>query len=285
MQVITRAQWGGPSSFYRADGGGLGAFPRPMSQVDTLMVHWEGVGSYLGNDPASAMRAVQRAHMSVEGGSWGGIGYNFTVFADGSIYEGRGWDLTAVACPNYNGRAIHVQAHLGTTDPGPTPAMLAAIRALAEEADRRAGRSLTRCGHRDRYPTECPGNALHSWVHSGMPTTTTLTDEDDDMAARTDDEIRTLMQEAILRIHWGDLHYGDLLLGLHQNTAALVAREEAQTAAITALAQSKGVGDVQPVLDAIKTAGEQAAGRYAEVLAKSLNGASITLNTDGKVAA
>lgn len=267
---ISRAQWGGPGDFIRADGGGAGAYVIARSARSEFFVHHDG-GAPCGDvDPAEAMLAMQRAHLAVEGGSWGGIGYNFVVFQDGSTWEGRGWDLSAVACPDHNESGFHVQVHIGG-DEQPTAAALAAVRALYDEAcsPAVAGHPLAMRGHRDGFPTECPGSALYAWVQAGMPHPIE-SQEDDDMATLTPDNLAQIA-EAVWAADWpvqGGRENAGLRLGQARNASReTLAQVAALTAAVRVLADARGI-DPARVEQAVR-----------EAVAHALDGATVTLDT------
>ena len=173
VPVVARNQWGGPVSFVRADGAGPGARTIPPSRRRGVCIHWDGANAVLNYPYDKVMAKLQAQHATVEGGSWGGIGYNYVVTGDGRVWEGRGKTLSAVAHPLHNDDWFHVQIHVGKKDPGPTPAQLAATRALALDLDQYVGRKLGRYVHSDGWATECPGAQITRWVRAGMPTPTT----------------------------------------------------------------------------------------------------------------
>ncbi|AQZ67648.1 Phage tail fiber protein [[Actinomadura] parvosata subsp. kistnae] len=119
------------------------------------------------------VRSIQDFHMGPSRG-WSDVGYNFLVRDDGTIYQGRGWLVVGAHCPDHNRTGIGV-AYIGRNNP--TDAAKKSIRWLYDEACRRAGRKLKKLGHGDRYPTECPGPALHAWVKAGMPVDHAETDD------------------------------------------------------------------------------------------------------------
>jgi peptidoglycan hydrolase-like protein with peptidoglycan-binding domain len=126
------------------------------------MIHYEG-GTPTHDTGAAAMLAIDRIHRD---NGWSGIGYNFVIFQDGSVWEGRGWDLVGAHCPDHNRIGLGVQIHVGG-DQVPSPQALAAGRALWVEAQQRCG-TLRVLGHRDGYATECPGGLLEDWLHNGL---------------------------------------------------------------------------------------------------------------------
>jgi len=164
MRLITRAEWKArPAKDERTT--------TPASSRSAFMVHYS-TGEELGREDCAAwVREVQRHHMDVNG--WDDIGYNFLVCRHGDVFVGRGWDAVGAHCAGYNTPAWGV-CFLGDDDPGqdvPTVARQA-IRELRQAAVELAGHDLDSLGHRDKYPTACPGDELWGWVHAGLPVTT-----------------------------------------------------------------------------------------------------------------
>ena len=105
----------------------------------------------------------------MDGNGWSDVGYNFLVDTAGTAYEGRGWlGVGAHAAP-------HNTSHIGVCfigrDGDATPAAKTAIRALYDEACKRAGRTLSKTYHGglSGNSTSCPGADLRAWVKNGMP--------------------------------------------------------------------------------------------------------------------
>lgn len=164
MSFISRSEWGAEKP--QPEGGSV---VHPNNRSHFVVHHSDG--DNLGHpDPKQWVKNIYNYHKYTQG--WGDIGYNFLVDWDGNVFEGRGWERSG-ACQyglNTNGWCVCV---LGNSDlPGNvTQATLKAVRALAEEADYRAGKSLVRWGHKDVADngTACPGVVLYDWVHAGMP--------------------------------------------------------------------------------------------------------------------
>jgi len=103
------------------------------------------------------MRTIQAYHMSQ---GWADIGYHFVVMPSGRVYEGRGHGVVGAHCPGHN-------TEPGVCVPGtydthlPTPQALASLLELA----RHLGKT-TLYGHREGYPTSCPGDAFQAWVRA-----------------------------------------------------------------------------------------------------------------------
>ena len=308
VAVIARKQWGGPTNFNRADGAGPGARTIPASRRRGVCIHWDGANAVLNYPYNKVMAKLQAQHATVEGGSWGGIGYNYVVTGDGRVWEGRGKTLSAVAHPLHNDDWYHVQIHVGKKDPGPTPAQLASTRALALDLDQYVGRKLGRYVHSDGWATECPGPQITRWVRAGMPTPTTgrppMT-----VTPLTYDQTKNAAGEGVAAIGYGTApnrwtfgaalpeiynaaRYGsgpvnEKLVALAAAVAQVQATLDGQTVAIQALAaalDALGAGgggecepiDVEAILSEIAGAGVAA----AQSVRDALTGATGTFTLD-----
>lgn len=207
-----------------------------------FFAHWNGPATGLIGKPHSAcltaVLADQAFHMN--GNGWSDIGYNALVCPHARAIEGRGIDAIGAHCPNHNTTGYGVQLMVGKGEQA-TPAMFARARRLYDDLTARSGHALAKKGHRDGWSTECPGDQIEGWVKVGMPApaaTTTQSEEDDDMKLtdrvnvdRIDGKGNESIEIATL-FNRMQFVYGEVL---RQR-----ATEAAQTAAIKALADSKG---------------------------------------------
>jgi hypothetical protein len=138
-------------------------------------------GQELGReDLAEWCRQIDAYHRDHNG--WLGFGYSFAVGRDDDpgkahIYEGRGWGAVGAHTLGHNDDLGVV--FLGNDDPGvddATPGVRRALRLLFSTrtggvigASTRALREVH--GHRETYPTSCPGDELEGWVRAGLPVT------------------------------------------------------------------------------------------------------------------
>jgi hypothetical protein len=127
------------------------------------MIHYEG-GNPTSDTGADAMRSIEDIHL---GNGWWGIGYNFVIMPDGTVWEGRGLDYVGAHCKKHNRIGWGVQIHLGGTQK-PTDAALHSAVDLYEYLCKAAGHTLRKLGHMDGYATLCPGALLEAWVRAGM---------------------------------------------------------------------------------------------------------------------
>ena len=160
VPIVTRSQWGAKpwrSTIYRV----------PMSEKRYFLVHYHG-GRVRDQHGVEVPRNIEAIHLA---NGWAGIGYNFAVDLDGTVYEGRGWDGVGSQCPGFNRSGVGVYVAVGG-DQVPTQAALRSVRALRDELVRlRGGAGVREMGHRDGVATSCPGTFLYRWVHGGMPLT------------------------------------------------------------------------------------------------------------------
>lgn len=114
-----------------------------------LLHHAAGLGS---------VEAIHNYHKNTN--KWAGIGYNFYIRLDGSIWEGRGWDAVgahAGASSGYNGKTIGIcfEGNYSELTSMPAAQFNAGVW-LIKEAFKRYGKILV-WGHKDVYATACPG--------------------------------------------------------------------------------------------------------------------------------
>lgn len=146
--------------------------PQVADTVNTAIVHHTvNSNAYSPQSVPGMLRSIQAYHMDAQG--WDDIGYNFVVDRFGRAWEGRS---------NSTYKAV-VGAHSKNSNSGSTGiAWLgdgtgAGLTASGHEAIARliawklplhgtffSGREIV--GHRDRFPTSCPGNAVHRQLGS-----------------------------------------------------------------------------------------------------------------------
>jgi hypothetical protein len=158
MAIVSREDWGARS-------------PRSVVRV-SWSSRKEFVVHHSAGPKSQSVRSIQDFHMDSNG--WSDIGYNFLVDEHGKVYEGRGWLVVGAHAPGHNTSGIGV-CYIGNNNP--TDKALKAVRGLYQEANRRAGRKLKVLGHREVYPTSCPGSKLQGWIDSGM-----ADEEEDDLS-------------------------------------------------------------------------------------------------------
>jgi hypothetical protein len=183
--IITRTQWHANEAIRRAQ-------PRYADNVHVAIVHHTaGSNSYTAGQSAGIVRAIYLYH--VQGNGWNDIGYSFLVDKYGQIFEGRYGGMTRAVigahAMGFNAGSVGV-AVIGSYGSAPvTPAAKAALVSLLAwrldlaHVDPRSrvvrvsagnpryppGTAVTLnaiSGHRDTYPTSCPGSSLYAQLPS-----------------------------------------------------------------------------------------------------------------------
>lgn len=174
MRLVRRAAFGwGPTSAGSAS-------PR-----EGLVIHYDGSSQGLAGKPHSACVAYwQRTRAFHIGASrgWADIGYSWGACSHGYIFEGRGEDRAQAAQPGGNTTWYSVTLMSG---PGerPTAVQVDAVRQLRAYLMSRGMKGAVR-GHRDFFPTSCPGDVLYAMVRAGVfarPPAKQQQEEDEDM--------------------------------------------------------------------------------------------------------
>ena len=180
-EVITRSEWGANEGIRRAA-------PRYADNVHLAVVHHTaGSNSYTASQSAAIVRSIYVYH--VQGNGWNDIGYNFLVDKYGQIFEGRYGGMTRAVigahAMGFNVGSVGVALIGNYSSATVTPAARTAlVSLLAWRLDLAhvdpvsrvvrvstgnprypAGTAVTLnaiSGHRDTYPTSCPGTNLYA---------------------------------------------------------------------------------------------------------------------------
>ena len=144
---------------------------------DLIAVHWEAAPPRGDHSRCAAqVEDIRRYHKST---GYSDIAYNFLVCNHGQVFVGRGWNRSAATCNTYwNDRAWSV-CWMGGPGFSPTQAALGGIRSVIDESFRHGARGVI--GHRDACSTQCPGDDLYNWVHSGYIAGPITVPEEDDL--------------------------------------------------------------------------------------------------------
>ena len=156
MEYVSRAKWGA-----RAWSGPVHEVA--MSSRTETLIHYHG-GVPPIDRGAQVARDVDAIHHA---NGWAGVGYNWLIDQAGVIFEGRGWGLVGAHCPGHNRTGIGIYVAVGGTLV-PSTAALRSARVVRDEACRLAGHDLAMSWHGEHYATDCPGDALRTWVQKGM---------------------------------------------------------------------------------------------------------------------
>lgn len=133
-------------------------------------VHWEGphMGPFGHEQCAAKVRGIQNFHMDTRG--WQDVAYTALVCPHGLVFEGR-WVGTRTAANGTtagNDQAYAV-CYLGGVDDPFTTAAQRGVRVVLDWLDQHGGAGPGRNCHRDWKPTQCPGDAICTWVRAGHP--------------------------------------------------------------------------------------------------------------------
>jgi hypothetical protein len=184
--IITRADWHADESIRRAG---------PYYYADgihlAIVHHTAGSNSYSKAQSASIVRAIELYH--VQGNGWNDIGYNFLVDKYGQVFEGRYGGITrpvvGAHAQGFNSGSVGISVIGDYGSTAITPAARAALvsliawrldlahvdplskvaRVSAGNPRYPAGTAVTLnaiSGHRDAYPTSCPGASLYGQLPS-----------------------------------------------------------------------------------------------------------------------
>lgn len=120
-------------------------------------------------DCLALVKTWQNYHKSK---GWGDIGYNFLICVHARAIEGRGRDWVGAHCPGWNTEGWGIQFMTGVGETTSTAMFNRGIQ-LAQDLERAAGHDLYDNGHRENYPTACPGDQIQKWVNAGGPESVT----------------------------------------------------------------------------------------------------------------
>jgi hypothetical protein len=186
--IVTRAQWGANEAIRRNRANG----PRIADDVHFAIVHHTaGSNSYSRSQSAAIVRAIEVYH--VKGNGWDDIGYNFLVDKYGQVFEGRfggmekavvgahalGFNYGSVGVAllgNYDGASLTAAARaslvkllawrldLAHVDPLSRVTRVSSGNPRYHEGTSVQLRAIS--GHRDTYPTSCPGSKAYAQLPS-----------------------------------------------------------------------------------------------------------------------
>src|SRR5881392_990095 len=186
--IITRSEWGANEAIRRNKKKG----PKIADSVHFAIVHHTaGTNNYSRSQSAAIVRGIETYH--VLGNGWDDIGYNFLVDKYGQVFEGRyggmlravvgahalGFNYGAVGVAligNYNGaqmtsaeRTSLVNLLAWRLDMAHLDPLSQVSRISAGNPNYAKGTAVTLraiSGHRDTYPTSCPGNNVYAQLPS-----------------------------------------------------------------------------------------------------------------------
>lgn len=118
-----------------------------ISKIENIMIHHTAHKTWNIYD-------VHNYHKNSNG--WIGIGYNFFVEKDGTIYEARGFNVGAGAT-NYNYNSLHVCFAGNFEEEEPTKEQIKAGKELVRYLISICPKTVRVIGHKDIGDTLCPG--------------------------------------------------------------------------------------------------------------------------------
>lgn len=149
--------------------------PRPLTEQSTsnireFFIHHPASPHDLDHidkdqEQVSYMRAIRDFHMDDPTRRWAYFAYNFAVFQDGEVYQGRGLGHVPAAQLGHNTNTIAVLCVLGNSEL-PSTRMKEGLRDLKNHCDKECGRDLRALGHSQGagQSTECPGTPLRNYA-------------------------------------------------------------------------------------------------------------------------
>ncbi|GAA1994126.1 peptidoglycan recognition protein family protein [Kitasatospora viridis] len=168
MKFVSRAEWGAlpPKQPWTYVAGAQG-----------VKIHYEGteVPADLVDHHelcAGRVRAIQAMHLADPTQGWIDIAYSALTCCHGFVFEGRGAHHENGANGNQPLNLAHYAVCAMIGDSGLTEPNDALLDGLCDAIDwlrREGGAGSEVKGHRDGYPTECPGDPLYAWVQRGAP--------------------------------------------------------------------------------------------------------------------
>ncbi len=106
--------------------------------------------------PSVSVETIHKWHL---GRGWCGIGYNFYVRKDGSVFQGRGWEYVGAHCAGYNSASVGIcfEGNYETVDMDMPAAQYEAGVQLIRMALDKYSTITEICGHKAHGATACPG--------------------------------------------------------------------------------------------------------------------------------
>ena len=155
LQIVKRQEWGAAPSKSNST---------RMGKVKRITLHH--TSEYQGMNSLSDKRvisAIANYHRNTLG--WADIGYHFLIGRDGKIYEGRPSILQGAHTGGHNENNLGISMIGNFMHRLPSSQQLSALKKLLAEKFKVYKLSTKNLyGHRDFKPTECPGEALYSWL-------------------------------------------------------------------------------------------------------------------------
>lgn len=149
---------------------------------------------------AANNQSVQQIHQIHRNLGWAGIGYNFYIRQDGSIWQGRGWDNVGAHTVNYNSTSIGISFEGNYSEQTTMPQAQYNSGVVMVQLAKSMFPTISRvCGHRDLNQTACPGThfPLSDMIAGVNSNNNNIIAEVDEM---TRDEVIRIAQEQAIEI-------------------------------------------------------------------------------------
>ncbi|XP_023321631.1 peptidoglycan-recognition protein SC2 [Eurytemora carolleeae] len=162
IKIYSRDEWGARPPVQESD--------RTEDLLPYVFVHHSAMDECDSVESCSqAVRDIQNLHM--DGNSWWDIGYSFLIGGDGSVFEGRGWNIQGAHTSGFNSVGYGVCFLGDFTLKQPTQAAIQAYHNLVfcMRDQNKIRPDYKMFGHRQTKPqggTECPGDTLYPIIQS-----------------------------------------------------------------------------------------------------------------------
>lgn len=148
-----------------------------MKEVEGIVLHNSGVLVL------QTVETIHNYHKNTKG--WAGIGYQYYVRKDGSIYRGRPENMAGAHCPGVNSTSIGICAEGNFNEETMSDVQKNAIIELVKDIKSRHNIKWIK-GHREVIATSCPGaNFPLEEIKQGADTTVQATKSILDLANET----------------------------------------------------------------------------------------------------
>ncbi len=118
-----------------------------MQEVEGIVLHNSGV---------TVLQSVETIHNYHKNKGWAGIGYQYYVRKDGSVYRGRPENMAGAHCPSVNSTSIGICAEGNFNEETMSEVQKQAIIELIKDIKSRYNIKWIK-GHREILATSCPG--------------------------------------------------------------------------------------------------------------------------------
>ncbi len=118
-----------------------------MQEVEGIVLHNSGV---------TVLQSVETIHNYHKNKGWAGIGYQYYVRKDGSVYRGRPENMAGAHCPSVNSTSIGICAEGNFNEENMPDVQKQSIIDLIKDIKSRHNIKWIK-GHREILATSCPG--------------------------------------------------------------------------------------------------------------------------------